>query len=693
MQAKNSNLQTSVRYIKGVGPKRADTLKRLGLTTIEDILFYLPRRYEDRSNLKTIKEVEIGKAQTIKGEVLTFSVRRTKKGMNIFQLAVGDHTGVIYGIWFNQPFMRKFFRVGERVILHGKVERYDVLQINQPEYEILKPEETVNIHMGRITPIYPLTQNISQRYLRSLAYYAVKNYSHSIGEMLPTRLRAKHKLVDMQFAVNNAHFPKDFGAIERSYRRLVFDEFFILQIAIALKCRNIKEGLAGISHKIDENLLESFRKNLPFELTPSQLKAIKEIENDMKSAKPMNRLLEGDVGSGKTVVACYAILLTIKNKFQACIMAPTEILAQQHYMTLSKILAPYGVNVELLVSSLPENRKEEIRKSVKSGETDLIIGTHALIQEDVDFSRLGLAVIDEQHKFGVTQRSILREKGKSADILVMTATPIPRTLALTVYGDLDISVIKELPPGRRPVNTYWVEESGRGKVYNFIKEEINKGRQAYIVCPRIKETEKSQTQAASMMYEKLKDEVFKEFSVGLIHGKMGAQEKDVVMKKFKEGKLKILVSTVIIEVGIDVSNASIMLVENAERFGLAQLHQLRGRVGRGEYDSYCILMANPRTELAQKRLKAIAESTDGFEIAEEDLELRGSGEIFGTRQHGLPEMRFGSILHDRGIMELARKEAFDIIKEDPNLNDPRNYPIHQRLKERFGNKIELIKVG
>jgi len=275
----------------------------------------------------------------------------------------------------------------------------------------------------------------------------------------------------------------------------------------------------------------------------------------------------------------------------------------------------------------------------------------------------------------------------------MTATPIPRTLALTVYGDLDISVIKELPPGRRPVNTYWVEESGRGKVYNFIKEEINKGRQAYIVCPRIKETEKSQTQAASMMYEKLKDEVFKEFSVGLIHGKMGAQEKDVVMKKFKEGKLKILVSTVIIEVGIDVSNASIMLVENAERFGLAQLHQLRGRVGRGEYDSYCILMANPRTELAQKRLKAIAESTDGFEIAEEDLELRGSGEIFGTRQHGLPEMRFGSILHDRGIMELARKEAFDIIKEDPNLNDPRNYPIHQRLKERFGNKIELIKVG
>jgi len=693
MQAKNLNLQTSVRYIKGVGPKKSEVLNRLGLDTVGDVLFYLPRRYEDRSNLRPIKEVRIGEAQAIKGEVLTFGVRKTKKGIKIFQLAVGDNTGVIYAMWFNQPFLKRFFKVGQRIILYGKVEKYDVLQIHQPEYEILKPDKTSTIHIGQIVPIYSLTQDITQRYLRSLAYYAVKHYSSAAKEILPTHLRAKYKLVDIKFAIRNIHFPQNFDIMQRAYKRLVFDEFFILQTAIALRRKGVKKDLNGISHRIDDDALYSFKKNLPFELTPSQLKVIKEIEDDMKSPRPMNRLLEGDVGSGKTVVACYAVLLTIQNGLQACLMAPTEILAKQHYINLSNLLAPYGVNTELLVSGLTEERKGLIRKAIKEGEINLIIGTHALIQEGVDFSKLGLAIVDEQHKFGVTQRAVLRKKGSSADVLVMTATPIPRTLMLTVYGDLDISVIRELPPGRRPINTYWVEESGREKIYDFIKEEIKKGRQAYMVCPRIKDSERSRMQAANKMYEKLKEEVFSEFSVGLIHGKMAAQDKDRIMKEFKKGKLNILVSTVVIEVGIDVPNASVMLIENAERFGLAQLHQLRGRVGRGKYDSYCILLADPKTEIAQRRLKAMSDTVDGFQIAEEDLQLRGPGEFFGTRQHGLPELRFGNILGDTEIMELARKEAFLLVKEDPNLSDPRNQFIHQALKDRFKGKLDLIHVG
>ena len=473
----------------------------------------------------------------------------------------------------------------------------------------------------------------------------------------------------------------------------MFEEFFILQLALALKKRDAKTGAPGIRHKLDARLIDSFKKLFPFELTQSQLKTINEIQIDMASPKPMNRLLEGDVGSGKTVVAIYALLLTVQNGYQASIMAPTEILAKQHYVNISELLMPLGVNIRLLVSGLKPAKRLEINNEIESGEADVIIGTHALIWQGVKFKKLGLVVVDEQHKFGVTQRHILRKKGLNPDVLVMTATPIPRTLALTVYGDLDISVIKELPKGRYPISTYCVSESKRKAVYRFIKEEVKKGRQAYIVYPRIWPTGQSGLKAASGMYNKLQTEVFPDLRVGLIHGKMLVKEKNDSMKKFRAQKIDILLSTTIIEVGIDVANASCMVIENAERFGLSQLHQLRGRIGRGDYPSYCVLLGNPRTEAAKKRFYTMSETQDGFKVAEEDLELRGPGEFFGTKQHGLPELRFGNILRDFEIMEQARAEAFKMVREDPYLRDSRNIFVKGELKRRFAGKLDLVNVG
>lgn len=686
-------LKTSVQYIKGVGPKRAEILNQLGLNRVEDILYNLPRRYEDRSNFTPISKVAIGQYHTLKGEVLTFGIKKTRRGASIFQVAIGDSTSVIYAMWFNQPFIKKYFKVGQKIILYGKVDMYDVLVINQPEYEILDGDENEDlVHIGRIVPIYSLTKDITQRFIRSLTKIVVERYFRFLEELIPTKVRARNKLVDIRFAINNIHFPTSDENLKRAYHRIVFEEFFVLQCAIALKRKDVKIE-QGISHKTEGSLIEAFKKSIPFELTKGQLEAIRHIENDMKSPKPMNRLLEGDVGSGKTIVAAYALVLTVQNGFQGAIMVPTEILAEQHYLNLSKLLVPLGINVALLIHSIPGGSKEKIKQQIKEGEVNIVVGTHALIQEGVEFKKLGLCIIDEQHKFGVTQRDILRKKGLTPDVLVMTATPIPRTLALTVYGDLDISIIRELPPGRRPITTYWVEEEKRGNVYKFIEEQVKTGRQAYIVYPRIYESKSSEILAAAQMYEKFKNEVFKDLKVGLIHGQMASDEKDKVMSDFKKGKVDILVSTVVIEVGIDVPNASVMVIENAERFGLSQLHQLRGRVGRGTYDSYCVLLSNPKTKEAKKRLEAITETVDGFAIAEEDLQLRGPGEFFGTRQHGLPEIRFGNIIADMEIMEQARKEAFELVKLDPNLNAPEHRLLKENLHSKFKGQVDLIHVG
>ena len=709
MQGKYSDLNTPVRYLKGVGPKKSECLSKIGVNTAEDMLYYLPSRYEDRSRFIAIRDVKIGEAQLIKGEIVTVTARRAKTGTSLVQAAVTDRTGFIHATWFNQPYLKDQFRKGQKVILYGKVELFDKLQIVQPEFEIVEEGEPDSIHMGRIVPVYSLTEGISQKYLRGVSYQAVSKYHNQIPESLPTYMLAREKLVDLKFALSNIHFPGSFDNLDKAYRRIVFEEFFMLQLALALKKRGAAQKEAALKLKTSGELIDSFKKALPFEFTEGQKKAISDIERDMASGRPMNRLLEGDVGSGKTAVAAYALSLSVQNGCQGVLMAPTEVLARQHFIVLSELLMPLGVNIVLLVSGIDPKARELIYSGIKEGKADIVIGTHAIIQEPVEFKALGLVVIDEQHKFGVTQRSVLRQKGYSPHVLVMTATPIPRTLALTVYGDLDLSVIRELPKGRKPIATYWVEEDKREPMYAFIREELDKGRQAYVVCPLIDRRsslvvrrssgEKKElyveknAKSAVETFEKLRDEVFKGYDVGLLHGRMSIQEKDKVMKDFKKGKIKVLVATVVIEVGVDVPNATVMLIENAERFGLSQLHQLRGRIGRGEHESFCILLADPKTEEATKRLEAIEGTLDGFQIAEADLDIRGPGEFFGTRQHGLPELRFGDILKDFDIMEEARSAAFELVSKDPEFREEHHRQLKVRLTARFKGKMDLIKVG
>ena len=726
------NLKTPARYIKGVGPKRGELLSRIGIETIGDILYYLPKRYEDRSNIIPIKDLKAGENQTIQGEIIVSGLRRAKSGMPIFQIAITDSTGIIHAIWFNQPYLKDLLKKGDKVILYGRVDRYDKLQIVQPEYEIIAEEEIASsrlnaqpnrggtrndevssLNVGRIVPIYAMTAQLTQKYLRSLIFKTIAEYSKLLTERLPTYMIAREKLVDIRFAMRNIHFPVKFEMLEKAYKRIVFEEFLILQLALAIRKMDAGHFHAGSGKAMAPGkLLEEFKRALPFELTEGQKNAIAEIERDMSGTKPMNRLLEGDVGSGKTIVAAHALTLAAQNGFQAVLMAPTEVLARQHFIVLSELLMPLGINIVLLLGGIDPKARQALYSEIKEGVINVVVGTHAIIQEGVEFKKLGVAIIDEQHKFGVEQRALLRnkglkginkgsegiDKGENPHVLVMTATPIPRTLALTVYGDLDISIIKELPKGRKPIVTYWVEEGKRDEMYEFAREELKKGRQVYVVCPLIDRRSSfvirdSYKATAVETFERLRDEVFTEYEVGLLHGRMNSKDKEKIMRDFKKGKIKVLVSTIVIEVGIDVPNASVMLIENAERFGLAQLHQLRGRIGRGDHESYCILLSEPGTEAAVERLKAIEGTLDGFEIAEVDMDIRGPGELFGTRQHGLPEIRFGNIAKDIGIMEAARKEAFALVARDPGLREEHHQPLKRALGERFRGKMELIRVG
>ena len=679
------NLSVSVRYIKGVGPAKMNLLNRIGIDTIEDLLYYFPRRYEDRSNIKSIADVRPGGFETIKVKVLVLGARATKRGMNILQVAMGDSTGVIHATWFNQPYLKDKFKVGQEVVLYGKVEGYDCLRINNPEYEILTGTKEDSAHMGRIVPIYPLTEDLTQRWLRNILKFSVDEYTGSVTDMLPNDIRDRNDLMLLKGALQNAHFPVSGVVLEKARRRLIFDEFFLLQAGIAIKRVGVGRDMNGYAHDIDGDMIRRFRKSLPFEFTNSQEKVIKEIASDMSKPIPMNRLLQGDVGSGKTIVALCALVITAQNACQGALMVPTEILAEQHYKNIETMLKNFNIKPVLLSGDLPVKERDRRRRMIEAGEADIIVGTHALIQQGVRFKKLALAVIDEQHKFGVTQRALLRSKSINPDILVMTATPIPRTLALTVYGDLDISTIDELPPGRGEIKTFYFQEKNRQKAYGLAEQQVKMGRQAYVVYPIIEESEKSDLRAAVKMCKELAA-LFPELKVGLLHGRMNSSEKGNIMGAFKQKKIDILVSTVVIEVGVDISNASVMIIEHAERFGLSQLHQLRGRIGRGKYLSYCVLVAEPNSDEARCRVNAMLDTQDGFKIAEKDLEIRGPGEFFGTKQHGLPELKIGNIVRDRQIMEIARKEAFELIEKDRFLKRPENKAISDSLRKKFDPK-------
>ena len=587
--------------------------------------------------------------------------------------------------------MKESLPPGTSIVLHGKFERtFGDLQITNFTYEKLTGKEDDLIHTKRIVPIYQVTSKLNLRLLRTLIKRTLDSYLPCLKETLPETILRKYDLMPYHEAVYDMHFPSNWEKEEAARRRLIFEEFFFWELALALRRRRVKMIEKNRKYQLKKNLLTAFKQKLPFDFTSAQKRVIREIFNDLMSPRPMNRLLQGDVGSGKTVVALAAILLVLENGYQAAVMAPTEILAEQHYLTLRQMLEGLGVKVELATGRMGQKRKRELYQKIARGESQIIIGTHALIERGVKFSNLALAVIDEQHKFGVMQRGRLRKKGENLDILVMTATPIPRTLALTAYGDLDVSVIDELPPGRRKVLTQGLSEQ---EAYRIVIDGVKKGQQAYIVYPIINESDKLELRAAVKMAEKLMATVFRDFRVGLLHGQMKSEEKESVMIKFLNREFDILIATTIIEVGIDVANACLMVIEHSERFGLATLHQLRGRVGRGTEQSVCILLGRPKTEEAKKRLQIMMETNDGFRIAEEDLRLRGAGEFFGTQQHGLPEFKMGNIVSDYRELEQARRAAFHLVNSDPLLTFPENGVIKQKFKEKFAKRFGLAGVG
>jgi ATP-dependent DNA helicase RecG len=699
-------LSQPIQYLKGVGPKRGELFSKLGIATVKDALYYFPYRYEDRGNFKKIARVSYGSYETVTGTVVSAeNVTTPRRRMKIFELTVKDETGYVTGIWFNQPYMSRVFREGARVILYGlvKQDQYKHYRpvMENPEYELIDEageggDDTV--HTGRVVPIYKATAGLSVRQIRSVIKNVVDEYAPKLGEFLTGEMLTKYKIPALPIAVKEAHFPSaevDVALLNakgtRAQKRLIFDEFLLLELGLLA----MKKGRTHVSGRVlkgDGSLRKKLLAGLPFKLTPAQESAVREISRDMERPVRMNRLLQGDVGCGKTVVAMMAVLQAAEAGVQSALMAPTEILAEQHYLNVKKWLTPLGLHVALLTSSLKKKEKDNSLKELAEGKAVLAVGTHSLIQEGVAFNDLGLVIVDEQHRFGVMQRGKLSHKGSEPDILVMTATPIPRTLALTVYGDLDFSTIDSLPPGRSPVRTKLFDSSGRAEAYRLMKRELGRGARAYVVYPLVEESEKSDLKAAKEGAEKLA-EVFKEYPVGLLHGRMKPDEKESVMEDFRSGKIRLLVATTVVEVGVDVPEATVMMIEHAERFGLSQLHQLRGRVGRGGEQSYCILMAEKMTENSRERLQAMLRHTSGFDIAEDDLRLRGPGEFFGTKQSGLPEISYGDIIRDYKIIEAARKEASAIIEKDPELKSETGRVLALELKDKWKEKLELIKIS
>lgn len=683
----SSYLDALVTNIKGIGENAGARLARLRIGTVRDLLYFFPRRFMDFTRRSTISGLETGREQTV--FVNVWEARQVMLGrMKSTEAVVGDETGNARAVWFNQPWIAKQLKPDMYIALSGRVKEFNFVKVfENPEWELIEDRELV--HTGRLVPVYQLTQGLFPRQVRGWVKNALDACLPGIQDFLPEAIRRRCSLAGLRQALLQAHYPADYAAQNEARKRLAFDELFLLQLGVLSKKRDWQEEQPGYRFTIDESRVGRFAASLPFKLTAAQQRVTAEILSDLGRDVPMSRLIQGDVGSGKTVVAAIALLEAVANGFQGALMAPTEILAEQHFATLFKLLSAASdgydrqfnryvfkrdggdLKVALLTGSLVAREKAALQDMIKKGEIDIVVGTHALVQKGVRFARLGLAVIDEQHRFGVLQRTALRQKGFNPHLLVMTATPIPRTLALTLYGDLDISTIDQMPAGRLAIKTRWLTQNDRQRAYNFIRKQVGEGRQAFIICPLVEESENLDVKAAVAEYQRLSSEVFPDLKLGLLHGRMKGGEKDGVMHGFKDKSLDMLVSTSVVEVGIDVPNATVMLVEAADRFGLAQLHQFRGRVGRGEHQSYCMLLSENPSEYGQERLKAIEEISDGFALAEKDLELRGPGEFFGTRQSGLPDLRMAR-LTDTGLLEMARREARSLFAADPNLKLPEN---------------------
>jgi ATP-dependent DNA helicase RecG len=661
-------LATPLQFLKGVGPRRAADLEHAGLITLDDLLSRFPIRYEDRSRFQPIAALKPGQSVSIAGRVLACGLRSTRRpGFKIFEAAIDDGTGSLRVVWLNQPFLKDIFMRGQHVVLYGAIEMRGAvsMQLTNPQYEILDDEDGETIHTGRIVPVYERTGAVTPKMQRRLVYDALQKLPAELPDHLPEEIRVRLGMPSRFAALHATHFPPDDASVEALNRfataaqqRLIFEEAFIFQMGVAARRRAAATEQKPAAIHVDDRIRESARAVLPFRLTNGQKQALKEIVADLQRPQPMNRLLQGDVGAGKTIVALIAALVAMENGLQAAFMAPTEILAEQHFVNISRLLQTSRFRTALLTGSTGSAARREQLAQVESGAIQLVVGTHALVQGDVQFKQLGLVVIDEQHRFGVLQRATLRAKGLHPDVLVMTATPIPRTLALTVYGDLDVSMIRELPAGRLAVKTLAKPESRRSEVYEFVRGELDAGRQAYVIYPLVEESEKIDVKAATQMADHLAQVVFPAYKVGLLHGRLKADAKDRVMKAFAAGELQILVSTTVVEVGIDVANASVMIVEHAERFGLSQMHQLRGRVGRDRHQSHCFLLyQSPLSDEGRERLKAMTDTNDGFEIAERDLRLRGPGDFFGTRQAGIPTFRMIDLVRDRELLDTAQREA------------------------------------
>nr|WP_278336155.1 ATP-dependent DNA helicase RecG [Clostridium cylindrosporum] len=670
-------MKMEINKIKGVGEKTEKALSSINIYALNDLFNYFPRDYEFRGESKRVAEMINGEMASFIGEVYAFHpYKKYSKFKGYGKIVFKSEDEYITGVWFNQPYIYKSFKVGEKVFLYGKVEIYNS-HVEMKEIQHSKLDDNT---LRKIYPIYPLNKNLTQSTLRKLILEGLKYKHEEIIEFLPNEILKKYNLMDLMNAIDNIHFPKDKDSLNFAKERIKFNELLILNLAVLMAKEEFSRDELGTTVLISKELV-NLKNSLPFSLTNAQSKVTREILTDMKSSTPMNRLVQGDVGSGKTMVAIIAMFNVVKNGYQATMMAPTEILAMQHYESITKTLNGFDINVQIITGSTTKKQKKIILDAIKNGEIDILIGTHALIEDNVEFKNLALVITDEQHRFGVRQRAKLVNKGKNPHVLVMTATPIPRTLAIFMYGDMDISIIDELPPGRQEIETYHIDSSKKERAFSFIKKQINSGRQCYIVCPLVEESEKLSLKSVEEMITELENNYFKGYSIGLLHGKMKSKEKDLVMEGFKSGSIQLLVSTTVIEVGVNVPNASVMYIENAERFGLSQLHQLRGRVGRGEYKSYCILSSDSKTKESRERMKIMTSTTDGFIIAEKDMQLRGFGEFFGLRQHGIFQFKVANLFKDIELLKQTREIAKDIINSCKlELEEYKELGLEVRLK-------------